>query len=68
VAPAAQTAPGPYDLITAWDSIWHVPLQKQAAVLLKLCHALAEGVVIIFSDASVSLRSAVEGSALDSRK
>lgn len=47
------TVPGPYDLITAWDSIWHVPLDKQAAVLLKLCHALAAGGVLIFSAGGV---------------
>ncbi len=47
------TAPAQYDLITAWDSIWHVPLQQQAAVLLKLCHALAPGGVLIFTAGGV---------------
>src|SRR5687767_11876725 len=26
-----------YDFITAWDSIWHVPLAEQGRVLHKLC-------------------------------
>ncbi len=43
------TPPTRYDLISAWDSIWHVPLQKQDSVLLKLCDALAPGGVLIFS-------------------
>lgn len=29
--------PRSYDLIVAWDSVWHVPLDQQAAVLAKLC-------------------------------
>ncbi|TDM09875.1 MAG: class I SAM-dependent methyltransferase [Ideonella sp. MAG2] len=49
------TAPRQYDLITAWDSIWHVPLQKQAAVLLKLCHSLAPGGVLIFTAGGVEV-------------
>jgi SAM-dependent methyltransferase len=36
-----------YDFITAWDSIWHVPLEKQEFVLKKLCRALTEGGVFI---------------------
>ncbi len=38
-----------YALISAWDSIWHVPLARQASVLLKLCAALAPGGVLLFS-------------------
>lgn len=40
---------GEYDFITAWDSIWHLPLAQSAAVLAKLCGALAAGGVIIFT-------------------
>lgn len=47
------TAPKPYDFISAWDSIWHVPLPKQRAVLLKLCAALHPGGVIIFTAGGV---------------
>jgi SAM-dependent methyltransferase len=42
-------APKHYDFISAWDSIWHVPLTHQRAVLLKLCAALAPGGVFIFT-------------------
>ncbi len=41
--------PRSYAFITAWDSIWHVPLARQRAVLLKLCAGLAPGGVLIFS-------------------
>lgn len=43
----------PYDLISAWDSIWHVPLAEQEAVLRKLCAALSPGGVLIFSSGAV---------------
>jgi 2-polyprenyl-3-methyl-5-hydroxy-6-metoxy-1,4-benzoquinol methylase len=43
------TAPKTYDFISAWDSIWHVPLQQQSSVLLKLCASLNPGGVLIFS-------------------
>ena len=38
-----------FDLISAWDSIWHVPLQQQQALLLKLFAGLTAGGVMIFS-------------------
>ncbi len=38
-----------YQFITAWDSIWHLPLDSQARVLAKLCAALTSDGVIIFS-------------------
>jgi len=41
--------PGTYDFISAWDSIWHVPLSQQEAVLSKLMQALNPGGVFIFS-------------------
>ena len=41
--------PGNYDFISAWDSIWHVPLSEHAAVLRKLLGALAPGGVMIFT-------------------
>ncbi len=46
-------APKSYALISAWDSIWHVPLLLQESVLLKLCTALAPGGVIIFTAGGV---------------
>ena len=47
------TSTEPYTFITAWDSIWHVPLLKQRSVLLKLCAALDPGGVIIFTAGGV---------------
>ena len=41
--------PRSYDLIVAWDSVWHVPLSDQAAVLAKLCRGLAAGGVLVFT-------------------
>jgi 2-polyprenyl-3-methyl-5-hydroxy-6-metoxy-1,4-benzoquinol methylase len=38
-----------YDFISAWDSIWHVPLDQHQAVLAKLLRALTPGGVCIFS-------------------
>ncbi len=39
----------PYDLISAWDSLWHVPLAQQKTLLTKLINALNPGGVLIFS-------------------
>jgi len=41
--------PRQYDFITGWDSIWHVPLAEQEAVLRKLCDGLNSGGVLIFT-------------------
>ncbi len=42
-----------YDLIVAWDSIFHLPLGEQQPVVAKLCRALKrEGIMIYtFGDA-----------------
>ena len=45
--------PRRYDFISAWDSIWHVPLPAQPAVLAKLCGALNPGGVLIFTSGGV---------------
>lgn len=42
-------APKCYDFISAWDSIWHVPLHDQRRVIEKLCSALKPGGVLIFT-------------------
>lgn len=42
-------APRQYTFISAWDSIWHVPLDQQREVTLKLLNALAPAGVMIFS-------------------
>jgi RimJ/RimL family protein N-acetyltransferase len=41
--------PRSYDLIVAWDSVWHVLLADQEAVLTKLCRGLAAGGVLVFT-------------------
>jgi SAM-dependent methyltransferase len=38
-----------YDFISAWDSVWHVPLDQQAGVLEKLCAALNPGGVLLIT-------------------
>ena len=41
--------PREYDFISAWDSIWHLPLAKQEPVLRKIMQNLAPGGVCIFT-------------------
>lgn len=41
--------PGTYDFITAWDSIWHIPLDRQRSVLTKLVSHLNKNGILIFS-------------------
>lgn len=41
--------PETYDFITAWDSIWHIPLAQQEKVLRKLVASLNTDGVLIFS-------------------
>ncbi|MBX2840070.1 MAG: class I SAM-dependent methyltransferase [Gammaproteobacteria bacterium] len=43
------TLPKKYDFITAWDSIWHIPLSQQKNVLLKLVASLSENGVFLLS-------------------
>lgn len=45
--------PKKYDFISAWDSIWHVPLEHQEGVLRKLCNGLADRGVLIISSGGV---------------
>jgi SAM-dependent methyltransferase len=47
------TLPRRYDLISAWDSIWHVPLTGLEPLLAKLMRALAPGGVFIFTTGGV---------------
>lgn len=46
-------APQKYDLIVAWDSIFHVPRDSQRPVVEKLCDALAPGGAILFTAGGV---------------
>ena len=48
---------GKYDFITAWDSIWHVPLESQAYVLTKLIASLNTDGVFIFSSGGTNEHS-----------
>lgn len=52
--------PRTYDLITGWDSIWHVPLADQAGMLRKLCAGLNPGGVFIFTLGGVDQPGEVE--------
>lgn len=41
--------PRTYDLISAWDSTFHLPLRSQEPVLRKLCAGLNPGGVVLFT-------------------
>lgn len=45
--------PRKYDLISAWDSIWHAPLADHEAILGKLYNGLNQGGVLIFTSGGV---------------
>ncbi|MBK1860080.1 class I SAM-dependent methyltransferase [Cerasicoccus arenae] len=45
--------PKRYDFISAWDSIWHAPLEEHEAILKKLCDALEEDGILIFTSGGV---------------
>ena len=42
-------SPDKFDFISAWDSIWHVPMGQQTALMTKLMSLLNDGGVLIFS-------------------
>ncbi|MEK7950797.1 class I SAM-dependent methyltransferase [Luteolibacter soli] len=56
--------PRQYDFITAWDSIWHVPLQHHEAVLQKLCGALSPGGIFIWTTGGLDEPSEKHDSAM----
>jgi len=41
--------PRQYDLISAWDSIWHLPMDDQEPMLKKMLHGLTPGGICIFT-------------------
>ena len=45
--------PRKYDFISAWDSIWHVSLDEQENVLRKICKALTQNGILIFTSGGV---------------
>ena len=42
-------APQKYDLIVAWDSIFHLPYHSHAPVIEKLCNALNRDGILVFT-------------------
>jgi 2-polyprenyl-3-methyl-5-hydroxy-6-metoxy-1,4-benzoquinol methylase len=56
--------PRSYDLIVAWDSVWHVPLAQQEAVLTKLCRGLSPGGVIVFTTGGTDAPSETQNSCM----
>ena len=44
-----------YDFISAWDSVWHVPLEHQEKVLRKLCDGLADKGILVYSTGGVDV-------------
>ncbi len=53
--------PRKYDLITAWDSTFHLPLESQEPVLRKLCGGLVNHGVLLFTCGGGQQPGAVEG-------
>ncbi|MDO8825292.1 trans-aconitate 2-methyltransferase [Methylophaga sp.] len=49
--------PHQYDFISAWDSIWHLPLDQQQPVLTKLIDALTPGGILIFTTGAMDTAS-----------
>lgn len=47
------TFPHPYDVISAWDSLWHLPLDRQKPVLQKILAHLTPGGVFITTTAGL---------------
>ena len=45
--------PKKYDFISAWDSVWHVPLEHQEEVLRKLCDGLSSNGVLIYTSGGI---------------
>lgn len=45
--------PKKYDFISAWDSIWHAPIQNHEAILTKLCGGLETDGILIFTTGGV---------------
>lgn len=45
--------PRKYDFISAWDSIWHIPLHEHESVMPRMLDALAPGGVCIFTTGGI---------------
>lgn len=55
---------GEYDFISAWDSVWHVPLVDQKAVWSKLMRALAPGGVLLLTTGGVDEPGDIQNDAM----
>ena len=53
--------PQQYDLIIAWDSTFHLPLDRQEPVLLKLCDGLTSNGVLLFTCGGGDVSGQVQG-------
>lgn len=53
--------PKPYSLIVAWDSTFHLPLERQEPVMKKLCNALEPDGVFMFTCGGGYKQSEVSG-------
>lgn len=42
-----------FDFISAWDSVWHAPLDEHENILKKLCNALSPNGVLIYTSGAV---------------
>jgi 2-polyprenyl-3-methyl-5-hydroxy-6-metoxy-1,4-benzoquinol methylase len=56
--------PRQYDFISAWDSIWHLPLDQQQPVLTRLIDGLTPGGVLIFTTGAMDKASEKTDSAM----
>ena len=45
--------PKKFDFISAWDSVWHAPLESHENILKKLCAALNPNGVLIYTSGAV---------------
>lgn len=57
----AWPLPRQYDVITAWDSTFHLPLESHEPVLLKLCHGLTKNGVILFTCGDTKEPGSIQG-------
>ena len=53
-----------YDFISAWDSIWHLPLVQQEPVLKKILHGLTSDGICIFTTGGLDAPSEKVDSAM----
>jgi SAM-dependent methyltransferase len=53
--------PGKYDLISAWDSTFHLPLAQQEPVLRKMCDGLKPQGVVLFTCGGTSGPEEISG-------